>query len=135
MPPIVATLPHMPRALTPTPSPVKPDPASRIQVDNHWKEMLSEPAFKVLDVVEALAKEKNCTPVQLALAWVAQQPGVTCPIIGPLTVEALHDNLGALNVVITAEDRARLDVVAKPGQAIVADPAYGFMGQPHEHRW
>ena len=97
--------------------------------------MLTEPAFRVLDVVEAIARGKNCTPVQLALAWVAQQPGVTCPIIGPLSVEALHDNLGALNVTLTAEDRARLDAVAKPGSAIVADPAFGFQSQPHQFRW
>jgi len=113
----------------------KPDPKSRIQPDNFWKDMLTEPAFRVLDVVEAIAKEKNCTPVQLALAWVAQQPGVTCPIIGPLSVEALHDNLGAFNVTLTADDRTRLDAVAKPGSALVADPAFGFQSQPHPFRW
>ena len=79
----------------------------------------SDMAFDVLDVVEDLAREKDCTPGQLALAWCATQPGVTSPIIGPRTMDHLEDNLGALSVTLSDEDRARLDGVAAPEEALV----------------
>jgi aryl-alcohol dehydrogenase-like predicted oxidoreductase len=79
----------------------------------------SDRAYDVLGVVEKLAAEKNCTPSQLALAWVNQQPGVTSSIIGPRTLGHLEDNLGSVAIKITDEDRARLDEVAEPELAIV----------------
>ncbi len=76
-------------------------------------------AYGVLDTVEALAQEKNCSVSQVALAWCMNQPGVTSPIIGPRTLGHLEDNLGAAAVPITDADRAKLDAVAEPEQAIV----------------
>ncbi len=100
------------------------------------KKHFSEMAYSVLDVIEALAQEKDCTPSQIALAWVAQQPGVTAPIIGPRTMEQFLDNMGALDVEITADDLARIDEVSEPEQAIV--PYYtGKMidFKKSEYRW
>jgi len=97
------------------------------------QEMLSEAAFDVVEVVATLAQEKGCTPSQLALAWVASQPGITSPIIGPRTLEQLEDNLGALEVELTAEDRARLDEVAPPGSVTVRFYEADF--GPHQFRW
>jgi len=96
----------------------------------------SDRAFDLLDVVEDLAAEKNCTPSQLALAWLINQPGVTSAIIGPRTVAQLEDNLGALAVEINAEDRRRLDEVSERELAIV--PYYhGSMidFKPSEYNW
>lgn len=95
--------------------------------------LFNEAAFDVLDVVEEIAKEKGCAPSQLALAWVAHQPAITSPIIGPRTKEQLDDNLGALQVQVTDEDRARLDKVARPGRAIA--PYYDADFGPHKFRW
>lgn len=98
-----------------------------------------ENAFQVLDVVESLAAEKDCSPYELVLAWIAQQPGITSPIIGPRTLDHLEASLQALNITITTEDTERLDEVAPPGRATV--PYYGYDGMawvtwgPHEHRW
>jgi aryl-alcohol dehydrogenase-like predicted oxidoreductase len=100
------------------------------------KQHFSDMAFGVLDTVEALAQEKGCTASQVALAWCMGQPGITSPIIGPRTMAHLEDNLGAAAVTITAEDRARLDAVAAPEQAIV--PYYtGRMVDfnPPQYRW
>lgn len=100
------------------------------------KKHFSEMAYDLLDVVLALADEKNCTPSQLALAWLMQQPGVTSAIIGPRTMEQLQDNLGALSVHISEEDCRRLDGAAEPELAIV--PYYhGSMidFKPSEHNW
>jgi len=87
----------------------------------------------VLETLEKIAGEKGCTVSQLALAWCAQQPGITSPIIGPRTMEQLEDNLGALNVKITDEDKTRIDAVAPPGREIVSYYEADF--GPHQYRW
>lgn len=79
----------------------------------------SDMAYNLMDVITEIADEKGCSPSQLALAWVEQQPGVTSVIIGPRTMEQLADNLGAVDVEITDADRAKLDEVAEPELAIV----------------
>ena len=61
-----------------------------------------------------VAADKQCTPSQLALAWNASQPGITAAIMGPRTSDQLVDNLGALELEVTDEDRARLDEAAPP---------------------
>ncbi|MBE3576098.1 MAG: aldo/keto reductase [Limnochordales bacterium] len=111
----------------------QPPEGSRYEKRPARDDMFSEQAFAVLDVIKELAAAKGCTPSQLALAWVVQQPGVTSPIIGPRTLEQLEDNLGALQVTITDEDRARLDQVAPPGRAIV--PYYQADFGPHKFHW
>jgi aryl-alcohol dehydrogenase-like predicted oxidoreductase len=75
----------------------------------------TEEAFAVVEVVEAIATEKGCTPGQLALAWCKEQPSITSPIIGPRSMEQLEDNVAAANFEITEGDRERLDDVASPG--------------------
>jgi aryl-alcohol dehydrogenase-like predicted oxidoreductase len=72
----------------------------------------------VLDIVDGLrpmAEAKGCTIAQLSLAWVMQQPGVTAPLVGPRTLEQLEDNLGAIDVEITDEDRVTIDALNPPG--------------------
>lgn len=114
----------------------QPLPATgRIKPGNHWKDHLTPAAFDVVEEVCALAQEKGVSPSQIALAWVLAQRAVTCPIIGPLTESELDDNIRAVDVTLGPADLARLDRVAPPARAIVADPAYGFVSQPHLHPW
>ena len=111
-----------------------PPPGARLQApDEGAKRHFTDQAFNVLEVVETIAQEKGCTPSQVALAWCAQQPGITSPIIGPRTLEQLEDHLGAFNVRITEEDQKRLDAVAPPGGMIV--PYYEADFGPHQFRW
>jgi aryl-alcohol dehydrogenase-like predicted oxidoreductase len=111
-----------------------PPPGSRLGQHTEGQDPhFTDAAFKVLEVVQALAHERGATPGQVALAWVAQQPGVTSPIIGPRTLAQLEDCLGAVDVRLTAEDRERLDAVASPGQVIV--PYYEADFGPHRFRW
>ena len=87
-------------------------------------------------VVESLAAEKDCTPSQVALAWLIQQPGVTSAIVGPRTVSHLEDNLEAVPLEISDDDRRRLNEVAEPELAIV--PYYhGSMidFKPSQYSW
>src|SRR6184192_489212 len=72
--------------------------------------------------VEEIARDKKCTPAQLALAWVLAQGDDMVPIPGTKRRKYLQENVGALDVVLTAKDLARIDEVA-PHQA-VAGPRY-----------
>lgn len=92
-----------------------------------------ERIFAIVEQLQPIAQAKGCTLAQLALAWVAQQPGVTSAIIGPRTMEQLEDNLGALSVQLTDDDRAQIDAIAPPGRAAV--PFYEANFGPSQHRW
>ena len=93
------------------------------------RDTLVEAAFDVLDVVEKLAKKQGCSPSQIALAWVKNQPAITSPIIGPRTMEQLEDNLGAANVQLAEEEMDQLNGVSLPGRAVV--PYYEADFGPH----
>jgi aryl-alcohol dehydrogenase-like predicted oxidoreductase len=73
-----------------------------------------------LDLVErvkAIADEKDCTPGQLALAWVLRRGEDVVPIPGTKRVPYLEENAAAAGVELTDEDIARLDEVAPVGVA------------------
>jgi len=65
--------------------------------------------WQVLDALVAVAKELGRKPAQVALNWVATQPGVTSTIIGATKAEQLADNLAAIEFTIPAELRSRLN--------------------------
>lgn len=73
-----------------------------------------------LDLVERvseIAREKNCTPAQLALAWVLAQGENIVPIPGTKRRKYLRENLGALDVTLTIGDLERIDEVMPAGVA------------------
>ena len=73
-----------------------------------------------LDLVkrgEEIAREKKCTPAQLALAWVLAQGDDIVPIPGTKHRKYLQENIGALNVDLTSEDLARIEEAA-PQEAV-----------------
>ena len=61
-----------------------------------------------------VAKQLRRSPAQVALNWVATQPGVSSTIIGASKLNQLEDNLSAIEFPIPAELRARLDAVSAP---------------------
>ena len=83
----------------------------RFQGDNFRKNLL------LVDEINAIAVEKRCAPSQLALAWVLAQGGDIVPIPGTKRRKYLEANVRALDVTLTAEDRARIDRVIPPGMA------------------
>ena len=56
-----------------------------------------------------IAKTKNATPAQIALAWLLAQKPWIVPIPGTTRLERLKENLASQNVVLTQEDLVRLD--------------------------
>lgn len=81
----------------------------RFQGDNFAKNL------QLVKRVQAMAQEKGASASQLALAWVLAQGEHIVPIPGTTKTKNLQDNLGALNVQLTADDIARLDEIAPRG--------------------
>jgi aryl-alcohol dehydrogenase-like predicted oxidoreductase len=67
--------------------------------------------------IEGMTREKGCTPAQLALAWVLAQGEDIVPIPGTKRRQYLEENVGALEVAMTAEDLERLEELAPKGAA------------------
>ncbi|HXX51311.1 MAG TPA: aldo/keto reductase [Xanthobacteraceae bacterium] len=58
--------------------------------------------------IESIAREKKCTPGQLALAWLLAQGDDIVPIPGTKRTARLIENIGALSVALTKDDLARI---------------------------
>src|SRR4029079_18828159 len=67
--------------------------------------------------VEAMAADKGCTTAQLALAWVLAKGEDVVPIPGTRPSRYLDDNIGALDVKLSAAELQRLDEILPPGAA------------------
>jgi len=80
-----------------------------------WTEgVLTEKTYALLDVLARIAREQGSTVARVAIAWVQGRAGVSSTIIGARTVEQLDDNLGALDVALTAEQVRALDEISAP---------------------
>jgi aryl-alcohol dehydrogenase-like predicted oxidoreductase len=73
--------------------------------------------LQLVDRVKAMATEKGCTPGQLALAWLLHQGDDIVPIPGTKRRTYLEQNVGAVDVALSADDLARLDRELPPGSA------------------
>jgi len=93
---------------------------------------MSERIFDVVEGLQPLAEAKGVSLSQFALAWCMQQPGVTSPIIGPRTMDQLEDNLKAIDVTFSDEERRAIDHVIRPGQMV--SPFYEGDFGPHPYR-
>ncbi len=71
----------------------------------------------LVDKVRQLADAKHCTAAQLALAWVLAQGEHVVPIPGTKRIATLEENLGAVDVELSAEDLAQIDAVFPRGAA------------------
>ena len=67
---------------------------------------------KVLAALDLVAAETGSTPAQVALAWLAAQPGVTAPIASATSVEQLEELLKAMDLELTDDQVARLSAAA-----------------------
>jgi len=77
--------------------------------------------------VEELARERRCTPAQLALAWLLAKGQDIVPIPGTKRRTYVEENIGALNVQLTSADVARIEGVATKGVAAGGRYAEGGM--------
>ncbi len=71
--------------------------------------------IKIVNEVTAMAKEKNVTAAQLALAWVLAQGNDIVPIPGTRNIQRLEENCGSLDISLTPDDLARLNTISPIG--------------------
>jgi 1-deoxyxylulose-5-phosphate synthase len=69
----------------------------------------AENDYDIADRVVQVAREKGVLPIQVALAWVAQQPGITAPIVGASRLEQLDQLIDGLSVTLTPDERTFLE--------------------------
>jgi len=81
----------------------------------------------VADQVQTMAREKGCTPAQLAIAWVLDRGKDVIPIPGTSSVARLKENAGSVRLRLTEADRERLDRAAPRG--VVVGDRYDARGQ------
>ena len=65
-----------------------------------------------LDAIEKFIQfstQKECTPSQLALAWVLHKPGVTSALIGASRPAQIEDNIQAIDIELSAEEILTLE--------------------------
>jgi aryl-alcohol dehydrogenase-like predicted oxidoreductase len=72
--------------------------------------------WPLMEGVDKLADAHGITSSQFSLAWCLQVPGVTCPIVGPRTLEQLKDNLSALSVTLSSDELKAVDNLNPPGE-------------------
>jgi aryl-alcohol dehydrogenase-like predicted oxidoreductase len=86
----------------------------RFQGENFQKNL------KLVSFIEKMAAEKECTPAQLALAWVLSRGEDMVPIPGTKRRAYLDQNLAALDISFTPNELRRIDEVAPRGVAVGA---------------
>ena len=73
-----------------------------------------ERGFDAIEVLQKIAKDKNSTVPQVALAWLLAQPGVTSVIIGANKMSQLEDNLKAAELELSAAEIEMLSATTAP---------------------
>lgn len=99
-----------------------------------WAESnLTERTYAIVDALIAIAKRVDSTPARVALAWLAQKPGVSSIILGARSQKQLDDNLAAASLVLDAAHIGQLDELSKPALSFPADflgmiPSFAYAG-------
>jgi aryl-alcohol dehydrogenase-like predicted oxidoreductase len=93
----------------------QPPPGSRQLTD--WNEPPvrdREALYDTVDVLVGIGEDRGVSAAQVALAYLLGKPAVTSVVIGAKTSEQLADNLSAAELVLTADERDRLDKASAP---------------------
>lgn len=70
--------------------------------------------WRVLEALREVAGDHGQSMSRISLAWLNAQPAVTSVILGARTTSQLADNLGSVDVALTAEDLVKLDIASDP---------------------
>lgn len=87
----------------------------RLNGDNPMGGLLfTEKNFQIVDILRDISGQIGRPMAQVALAWVANNPGVSSVLIGASRAQQVLDNIGALDVRLSSEQIALLDAAGKP---------------------
>jgi len=70
--------------------------------------------WNIVEALIAIGEARGVSAAQVALAWLLGRPGVTSAVIGGRNEAQLEDNLAAASLVLSPEERERLDEVSAP---------------------
>ena len=76
------------------------------------RQYFNERGWRILEAVDAVARERGATTAQVALAWIVQRPGVTAPIASATSPEQIRELLGCLDLALGPEALAALDAAS-----------------------
>ena len=105
---------------------------ARATAQDKYRARLTAKVFDALEALGALARQKERPLSHLALKWVLEQKGPTSVLIGPSTLKQLEDNLSGLDLALTPDDMARIDVIVPAGETV--SRFYAGDLSPHSHR-
>ena len=100
-------------------------------MENYDSRNADPKVWDIIDAVKEVAGRTGLTMAQVALAWVADRPGVTAPILGNRTTEQLAEALAIADVHLDEDDLVALTEVSAPD---VPQYPYGPMGQSQRSR-
>lgn len=65
----------------------------------------------VTDQLKSIAHDKNCTMVQLAIAWILRRPEITCVLVGAKNTEQVKGHLPAADITFTDDELKHIDTI------------------------
>jgi aryl-alcohol dehydrogenase-like predicted oxidoreductase len=94
-------------------SPADFEPGDFRSVNPRFSQDAFDANMRIVDVVKDVAAARGATPAQIALAWVHGRGDDVVPIPGTRRPARLEENVGSLDVTLTAEDLARLEPLSQ----------------------
>ena len=82
----------------------------------------TEADYDIADRVAQVAREKGVLPIQVALAWVANQPGITAPIIGATRLEQLDQLIDGLSIRLDEDEKRFVEEQYQPHPVLGNEP-------------
>jgi 1-deoxyxylulose-5-phosphate synthase len=100
-------------------NPSEAGPTLRAKTDDYGHALYyTDSDFGIADRVAQLAARRGVKPIQIALAWVVGQPGVTAPIIGASRLEHLDELVAGLAIALDADERKFLEELYVPHRVL-----------------
>ena len=91
----------------------------RAKTDDYAQKLYYQDAdFEIADRVGQLAERRGVSRMQIALAWILNQPGVTAPIVGASKIQHLEEAGAALDITLDAEEMKFLQDPYRPHEIL-----------------
>ncbi|MEV5965542.1 aldo/keto reductase [Kribbella sp. NPDC051952] len=87
---------------------------ARAGADPVADDLYGENDLAVVESVRAVAARRGVPPAQVALSWLMNSAGVTAPIVGATKTKHVEDAVAAVDLTLTAEERAELEAPYRP---------------------
>jgi aryl-alcohol dehydrogenase-like predicted oxidoreductase len=100
-------------------------------VEAYSRRSARQRTWDVVDALREVAEGHGVTMAQVALAWLADRPGVTSVILGARSIDQLQDNLAAAGIRLDPKETAALDAASDPAPT---DYPYGGPGNEQRSR-